>query len=177
MRYLFTFLASLVLLASPTAALAVPPDGIQDGLGVSTAGAAAPYLDQLLDEINRRREQAGTPPLTYAPDDANDAVGRYLADLTPLMLAAHGCFHGSSPGWSYVAAVGFRAEPRGEVLACPSNDGYWTPDRIADGWWSSPVHQRVLYGDPNANAVACGTYGSQRGGATYQTIACVTYRW
>ena len=143
---------------------------------VARRAEAAPYMAQLLGEINRRREQAGTAPLAYAPDDANGAVGQYLADLTPQMVSAHSCFHGSPPGWDYVSAAGFGAEPRGEVLACPSNDAYWTPARIADGWWNSPMHQRVLYADPNANAVACGTFGPQRGGAAYQTIACVTYR-
>ena len=41
------------------------------------------YLASLLDEINARRESVGTPPLTYATEDANEAVSQYLADLTP----------------------------------------------------------------------------------------------
>src|SRR5919112_442927 len=53
-----------------------------------------PYLEQLLDEINAGRARAGTAPLAYAGAGANDAVGRYLAELTPLMLAAGACFHG-----------------------------------------------------------------------------------
>ena len=89
------------------------------------------------------------------------------------------CFHGqnnpTAPGWDYVAASGLEGEARGEVLACPDDHGFWTPDRIADGWWNSPMHFEELYGDGDANVVACGTYGPQNGGRAYQTIACVTY--
>ena len=53
---------------------------------------------------------------------------------------------------------------------------HWTPKQIADGWWNSPSHFGSLYGDPSANAVACGTYGAGRDGRGYQTVACITYR-
>ncbi|MGE3269336.1 MAG: CAP domain-containing protein [Chloroflexota bacterium] len=147
--------------------------------GVMDAQAAS-YLDQLLDEINARRDRAGAPPVTYAGLDANLAVSQYLADLTPRMVAMHSCFHGNgnpvAPGWDYVSGSGFRGEARGEVLACPGDGGFWTAPKIADGWWNSPSHWRSLYGDPNVNAIACGTFGAQNGGRAYQTIACVTYR-
>src|SRR5581483_6327140 len=48
---------------------------------------AASYLDQLLAEINARRERAGTPPVIFADAAANQAVSQYLSDLTPLMVA------------------------------------------------------------------------------------------
>jgi hypothetical protein len=138
------------------------------------------YLDQLLDEINARRAQVGTQPVAYIAADANAAVASYLADLTPQMLAYNACFHGQhnpvAPGWDYVAATGLDGEARGEVLACPDDNGYWTTSRIADGWFGSPVHFQYLYADADANAIACGTYGPQRGGQAFETIACVTYR-
>lgn len=143
-------------------------------------GSSGPYLDQLLAEINARRELVGTPPVTYIAPDANDAISGYLADLTPQMQAYRSCFHGQNnpvaPGWDYVAAAGIDAEARGEVLACPDTNGFWTTDRIADAWLHSPSHFAELYADWDANAVACGTYGAQRGGAAFETIACVTYR-
>ena len=144
------------------------------------ATAADRYLGHLLSEINARRARVGSPPVAYATQAANSAVDRYLADLTPRMLASNSCFHGTGnpvpPGWDYVGASGLRGDAHGEVIACPGSDGYWTPARVADSWWDSPPHFRLLYADPAANAVACGTYGPQENGAAYQTVACITYR-
>jgi uncharacterized protein YkwD len=135
------------------------------------------YLSDLLEEINARRAMVGTQPMAYIGDEANAAVDAYLADLTPRLVATFGCYHGSTPAWDYVeAATGVGGEARGEVLACPDESGYWTSDRIADAWLNSPGHFQEIYGDGDANAVACGTYGSQRGGRAFVTIACVTFR-
>ena len=135
------------------------------------------YLADLLDEINARRAMVGTQPMAYIGDEANAAVDAYLADLTPKLVATFGCYHGSTPAWDYVeAATGFGGEARGEVLACPDETGYWTSDRTADAWLNSPIHFQEIYGDRDANAVACGTYGAQHGGRAFETIACVTFR-
>ncbi len=138
------------------------------------------YLDRLLDEINARRAEAGSPPLVYVASGANEAVNAYLADLTPELESIGACYHGSynptAPAWDYVAAAGVDAPPRGEVLACPDESGYWTADHTADSWWGSPIHFDELYADADANALACGTYGPQRDGEAYVTIACVTYQ-
>ncbi len=154
-----------------------------DGSTVSASALdarAASYLDQLLNEINDRRARAGSPPVVYAGIEANQAVGQYLADLTPMMVSMHACFHGMgdpvNPSWDYVKDTGFGGEARGEVLACPGDNGFWTAPKIADGWWNSPSHWRSLYGDPRVNTIACGTFGAQNGGRAYQTIACVTYK-
>ncbi|MCC7372562.1 MAG: hypothetical protein IT306_29380 [Chloroflexi bacterium] len=189
-RFGFSAIARLVLLLvllsssasflPPTPALAADVAAEQTSVSGVMDAQAASYLDQLLSEINARRTRAGSPPVIYAGLDANLAVSQYLSDLTPLMVSAHSCFHGNgnpvSPGWDYVKGSGFRAEARGEVLACPGDNGYWTAAKIADGWWGSPSHWRSLYGDPRVNAIACGTFGAQNGGRAYQTIACVTYR-
>jgi hypothetical protein len=158
--------------AAPSAALAAP--------AAAPAQAPSPaYLDQLLTEINNRRAKIGSQPLIYAGDNANLAVTQYLTDLTPLMQARHACFHGSNnpvaPGWDYVAASGFDAKVGGEVLGCPGDGFYWTPQQIADGWWSSPAHFHALYADAAANAVACGAFAVGSSGKGYQTVACVTY--
>jgi uncharacterized protein YkwD len=174
-------LLALPLLSTPTSALAADRSHSQTDVAASGLDTrAASYLDQLLNEINARRAAAGTPPVVYAGWQENQAVGQYLADLTPMMVAMHSCFHGQynpvSPSWDYVAASGFEGQARGEVLACPGDDGFWTAPKIADGWWNSPSHWQSLYGDGRVNAIACGTFGPQRGGRAYQTIACVTYR-
>jgi hypothetical protein len=136
------------------------------------------YLDQLLNEINGRRAMVGSPPLSYADDRANEAVFQYLADLTPLMMSMNACFHGMhnpvAPGWDYVAASGLDGEARGEVIGCPMNGYQWTPQQITASWWESPVHFEALYGDPEANVVACGGYGEGRRG--FESVACVTFR-
>jgi uncharacterized protein YkwD len=178
---LFVLLLSSPWLALPAPAFAADPSSaqIEAASGLLDARASS-YLDQLLGEINERRAKAGSPPVVFAGMEANQAVGQYLADLTPRMVAMHSCFHGNnnpvSPGWDYVKVSGFGGEARGEVLACPGDNGFWTAPKIADGWWNSPSHWRSLYGDPRVNAIACGTFGAQNGGRAYQTIACVTYK-
>lgn len=178
---LFVMLLSSPWLAAPAPALAADPSAAQTEASAGVLDAqAASYLDQLLGEINERRAKAGNAPVAYAGMQANQAVGQYLADLTPRMVAMRSCFHGNgnpvSPGWDYVKVSGFSGEARGEVLACPGDNGFWTAPKIADGWWSSPSHWRSLYGDSRVNAIACGTFGAQNGGRAYQTIACVTYK-
>lgn len=175
----FVALFAAASVVVPTAAYAADaPDA--DATTSLIDARAASYLDQLLGEINARRARAGSPPVTFANPSANNAVSQYLADLTPRMVAMRSCFHGNgnpvSPGWDYVATTGLGGQARGEVLACPGDNGYWTAPKIADGWWNSPSHWQSLYGDPRVNTVACGTYGPQAGGRAYQTIACVTYR-
>ncbi|MCC7370950.1 MAG: hypothetical protein IT306_21225 [Chloroflexi bacterium] len=164
---------------SPDVAQAAPAEA----RGKEKESAARPsgdYLEQLLGEINRHRAHAGTRPLAIAPTRANRAVDQYLADLTPVMLAYGACFHGDynpvPPGWDYVTAAGLGGDALGEVLACPDDSGYWTPARIAQSWWESPIHQQAIYDDPDANVVACGAFGPRRGGQAYVTIACVTFR-
>jgi hypothetical protein len=89
-----------------------------------------------------------------------------------------------------VLATGFDGEARGEVLACPGPEPYWTPDLAAEQWWESPSHFAVLYADPDANALACSasglregaTDGKGRGKSRSRTegaasaILCVTFR-
>src|SRR4051794_8304173 len=167
-------------LTAPTSAFAADRSNRQTDLTARPSNSRpASYLDQLLNEINARRAQAGTQPVVYVGQDENQAVGQYLADLTPWMLYMHSCFHGQnnpvSPSWDYVKGVGFDGEARGEVLACPGDDGFWTAPKIADGWWSSPSHWQSLYGDPRVNAIACGTFGPQSGGGGGQTIPFVPY--
>lgn len=158
---------------------AAVPAGPSSSLG---ADPAASYVQQLLDEINGHRGHDGSPPLRYVSPNANQAVSQYLSDLTPRMLAANSCFHGTGgtegvqPSWDYMAANGVNERALGEVLGCPGFDGYWTPSQIANRWWQSPPHRTKLYLDRTADTLACGVYGPQRGGKAYQTIACVTLR-
>ena len=92
------------------------------------------------------------------------------------------CMHqalGGSFSWEYIrAAADFDAEPRGEVLACPGPDPYWTPERAADRWLTSPSHAAILYGDADANAVACGVYLPRvvKGSIMAVAVLCVTFR-
>jgi len=174
---LLLWLVTSVAVFAPSAAFAA--DASDTTSSVDIDARAASYLDQLLGEINVRRERAGTPPVVFAGSIDNLAVSQYLADLTPLMVTMHSCFHGQnnpvSPSWDYVSGSGFGGQARGEVLACPGDNGFWTAPKIADGWWNSPSHWRSLYGDGRVNAIACGTFGPQNGGRAYQTIACTTY--
>lgn len=185
-RLFATFLVAVLLLAQPVwnpDVARAEPAAARDKKPQKqrpSAGQEGDYLGQLLGEINARRAARGSQPLMFAPSDANRAVDHYLADLTPVMMAFGSCFHGMynpvPPGWDYVSAAGLQGEALGEVIACPDDSGYWTARNIADSWWQSPAHHDAIYGDPFANMVACGTFGPQRNGQAFVTIACVTFR-
>lgn len=179
--------AILVTMLNPAWLVGTPPAFANDASSARPEASfglldapATTYLDNLLGEISVRRARAGSPPVVYAGEKANRAVSQYLADLTPRMVAVRSCFHGNGnpvlPGWDYVKGSGFTGQARGEILACPGDNGFWTAPKIADGWWGSLSHWRSLYGDPAANAIACGTFGAQNGGRAYQTIACITFK-
>ncbi len=169
--------ASLAALGPPAAAAAPLDEPAADAL--ADTEQATGYLQLLVNEINVRRAWAGTQPVAMAPVTANAGVAQYLADLTPRMLSSGACFHGDGnpvrPAWDYVASTGFPAWGQGEVLACPATGAYWTAARIAEGWWRSGLHHGILYDDPTVNLIACGTFGPQRSGSAYLTIACVTF--
>jgi uncharacterized protein YkwD len=185
-RLLTVVLVAVLLLGQPVWGLDVAhaePAAARDKKPQSerpSSGQEGDYLGQLLGEINTRRAARGSQPLMFAPGAANRAVDHYLADLTPVMMAYGSCFHGMynpvPPGWDYVTAAGLQGEALGEVIACPDDSGYWTARNIADTWWASPAHHQAIYGNPFANVVACGTFGPQRGGQAFVTIACVTFR-
>ena len=141
------------------------------------------FMNRLLDEINARRDAVGTPRLTFVATGANAALNEFLAYVAPAMMYPNPCMHltiGDALAWDYVADHGYGSNPLGEVLACPSPDSgsYWTPSRTADSWLQSPGHADILYGDFEANAIACGAYAPRRSGRSVAAAAvlCVTYR-
>jgi hypothetical protein len=142
------------------------------------------YLTLLFQEINLRRDKAAAPRYDYMADAGSEAVTDYLRDLLPAMVEARSCFHGSDhpgsrAGWDYLGDVGIETSlVGGEVLACPDvqEGGFWTPPGIADGWWKSPSHFKTLYGDVNVRIVACGALEPIKGGAAYETVACLTLK-
>jgi hypothetical protein len=87
--------------------------------------------------------------------------------------------------WDYIQAVaGFGGEAHGEVIACPGPEAYWTPERAAAVWFSSPIHFDILYADSGVNAVACSTSGADdskagdsKNGQSIRAMAvlCVTF--
>jgi len=178
---LFSFTAVLLL----TAQIAVSP---VDAAPVADDDAVADgFLLRLLDAINQRRASIGNPSLSFVPAHANAALDGFLAETAPAIAWPGPCMHHLVDGafsWDYVNAAGFGGEARGEVLACPGPEPYWTPDRAADQWWVSPIHFDVLYADPDANALACSAYGVNGGGSKRRgrtsdaamAVLCVTFR-
>lgn len=151
------------------------------------------FLRRLLDAINERRDRNGTQRLAYVPASANSALDGFLAETIARAGWPPPCSHEIIDGafaWDYVMAAGFGGDPRGEVLACPSTEPYWTPDRAAEQWWDSPIHFDVLYADDYATSIACSAYGvrggvneggkkKRNGGGTQDAasaVICVTFR-
>jgi hypothetical protein len=138
------------------------------------------FLRRLLDAINARRDRNGTRRLTFIPASANAALDGYLAETMSVISWPGPCGHqlvGGASSWDVVQAAGFGGAPRGEVLACPGPEPYWTPDRTAARWWDSPIHFDVLYADRDASSIACSAYGvrgGSRGAAS--AVLCVTFR-
>lgn len=146
------------------------------------------FLHRLLDAINERRDAVGTQRLSLAPASANAALDPFLAETAPAVAWPGPCMHSLVNGafaWDYVLATGFGGDPRGEVLACPGPEPYWTPDRTAELWFGSPIHHDVLYADGDSNTLACSAYGvsgesqGRRGSRTAEAasaVLCVTFR-
>jgi len=153
-------LTALTLVAALTGPVSAAPAAVDD--------QERAFLDRLVDEINQRRELAGTQPLALMPS-ATPPLDDFFAQTLPELAWPGPCVHHLVDGEdsaSYVQASGVNGEARGEVLACPGPEPYWTPDRTADEWWSSPGHFDVLYGDPDANALACSAVGVHSGAPT-----------
>jgi hypothetical protein len=177
---LAVFLMAVPLAAPSAAAAPVREDGDVPDV----------FLARLLDEINVRRDAAGTRRLAYIPTGSAVILDDFLAEIVPSLAWPQPCVHQIINGafsWEYILAAGFRGDPRGEVLACPGPVPYWTPDRAAAQWWESPGHFRVLYADPAASGLACSAYGMERGGGTgtrrtepspdaASAVLCVTFR-
>jgi len=162
---------------------------------VEEVAAAAPVYDdpvadgfllRLLDAINARRARLGTQRLSYVPARANVALDGFLAETFPAIRWPGPCGHhvvGGAISWDYVTGAGFGGDPRGEVIACPGPEPYWTPDRAAEQWWHSPIHFDVLYADGYSNSIACSAQGvsgrrNRRGGSSdaASAVLCVTFR-
>jgi len=151
--------------------------------GANPEAARKAYMTLLFQEINTRRDKAGTPRYEYMADAGSEAVDAYLHDLLPAMESLHACFHGSDrpdiarAGWDYLEDIGVDTSlVGGEVLACPDtgDTGFWTPPGIATGWWNSPHHFSTLYGDNRPSIVACGAQGPIKNGTAWETVACIT---
>jgi hypothetical protein len=173
---------TLLIPSSATTAHAVGVDLAVDLVEVRDEATDA-FVSRLLDEINARRDAVGTPRLAFVAHGANAALDEFLAHVAPGMMYPNPCMHltmGDALAWDYVAGYGYGSNPVGEVLACPDPDasGYWTPSRTAESWLVSPVHADILYGDPDANAIACGAYAPRKSGRSVAAAAvlCVTYR-
>jgi hypothetical protein len=147
------------ILPPATAASANPAAGPADP---ANDGLTSAFLKRLLDEINKRRDRIGTQHLDYIPPEAAAPLDGFLAKTMPSLAWPRPCGHhlvGGAFSWDYVFATGFGGEARGEVLACPGPEPYWTPARAAEQWWESPSHFAVLYADRYADALACGVAG------------------
>jgi hypothetical protein len=179
-------IAAALMLIAPVAVVPVAAAPAQNDDEVVDA-----FLHRLLDEINARRSALGNQRLSYVPAQANAALDGFLAETAPALAWPGPCMHNLVDGafsWDYVLATGFGGEARGEVLACPGPEPYWTPGRAAEQWWDSPIHFDVLYADGDANAVACSTYGlrggnsggnkrkNQSSSGAASAILCVTFR-
>ena len=173
---------SLPLASSARSAHAVVRDVAEEVVQVRDEATDA-FVSRLLDEINARRDAVGTPRLAFVAHGANAALDEFLAYVAPAIMYPNPCMHltiGDAVAWDYVAGQGYGSNPLGEVLACPDTDasGYWTPSRTAESWLVSPGHAEILYGDPDANAIACGAYAPRKSGRSLAAAAvlCVTYR-
>jgi hypothetical protein len=184
-------LLALVLISAqllrPTTVRAAPAGAV----AATDDDQSSSFLSRLLIAINRRRDAVGTQHLGYVPPDAAAPLDSFLDESLPSLAWPRPCGHQLVDGafsWDYVLATGFDGEARGEVLACPGPEPYWTPDLAAEQWWESPSHFDVLYADPYANALACSVSGVREGAGARKekgksrseqaasAILCVTFR-
>ena len=151
------------------------------------------FLVRLLDAINQRRARTSAQRLSFVPASANSALDDYFGETVSGLGWPGPCGHSLLSGafsWDFVLAAGFGGAPRGEVVACPGPEPYWTPDRTAEQWWDSPIHFDVLYADRDSSSIACSAFGVRSGSSddgkkkrnrsgspdTASAVLCVTFK-
>ena len=89
-------------------------------------------------------------------------------DRPTAAIRLHARTHDSDPG---------TATPTSTLGTPTSTPGTPTLTGTAESWLESPAHADILYGDPEANAIACGAYAGRKSGRSMAAAAvlCVTY--
>lgn len=101
------------------------------------AWAAAPWAD-MIDEVNRRRADAGCPSVRLR-DTLSRAAQRHSADMSHHERLSHAGTDGSRPV-DRMRAAGYRPGPAGEVIAA----GSATPVSTVALWMDSPSHRAIV---------------------------------
>jgi uncharacterized protein YkwD len=108
-----------------------------------------------LEEINKRRQEAGAPPvsLQWALVDAAHAHGAWMGAGTGYSRCGHGGDGGSNP-FQRAAAAGYRGDV-GEIVSC----NWPTPKQAVQAWMDSPGHKAIML-DPQRTDIGIGWGGN-----------------
>lgn len=141
-------------------------------LGTQPLPAAADR-DLYAEAVNALRLGLGKPALLPLPDRMEAENVQYQARIARKMLLNGSCDH-ELARWSTFQATMTRQElqPLGEAIACPGRAGTWQPDRLAEQWFLSDVHRRVLMERPAASHISCNRFLED----ALEVVICTTWR-
>ncbi|KKS85900.1 MAG: hypothetical protein UV59_C0004G0048 [Candidatus Gottesmanbacteria bacterium GW2011_GWA1_43_11] len=95
-------------------------------------------IDQLLELTNKKRSEAGTPPLKLNSALSQAAAGK-AADMFGKDYWAHVAPDGTTP-WNFITGAGYVYTVAGENLAKNFSDS----TGVVEGWMNSPTHRENL---------------------------------
>ena len=95
-------------------------------------------VEQLLNDTNAKRQEAGLAPLTLNGTLSQAAAGK-ASDMLAHNYWAHNSPSGKSP-WDFIIAAGYRYTLAGENLA----KNFQTSGGVVDAWMNSPTHRENI---------------------------------
>lgn len=123
-----------------------------------TSHAWADFATEVIDLVNRERQDAGLRPLAYS-DELSLAAGLHAQEMADLDYFSHT----SQDGREFddrIRDAGYDCAFCGENIAA----GYSTPDTVVAGWMNSPGHRANIL-DPDFCDIGVG-YAAEAG-STY----------
>lgn len=95
-------------------------------------------VEQLLNDTNAKRQEAGLSPLTLNGTLSQAAAGK-ASDMFANNYWAHNSPSGKTP-WDFIIASGYRYTLAGENLA----KNFQTSDGVVEAWMNSPTHRENI---------------------------------
>jgi uncharacterized protein YkwD len=125
----------------------------------NSAASASGATARVVEIVNNERSKAGCTPLTVN-DKLTRAAQDHSKDMAEHRNMSHTGSDGSDPG-ERITQAGYNWSTYGENVAY----GYTTPERVMEGWMSSPGHKRNIlncdFKEIGVGLVRSGNYWTQ----------------
>jgi uncharacterized protein YkwD len=137
--------------AAPAAGAAAPATAAAAAAAPARAAVAnAPFIEQILENVNQFRADNGKPPLTMNPDMVETAGIHSQAMAKGTVAFGHDNF---DLRFKYVSAKLGGIDAFAENVAMGKMDAR----QVVDGWAHSPGHRKNMLGNYNLTGIATAT--------------------